>query len=201
MKRGQSTLDYILLIGVVAAGLVAMLVYVNRGFQGNVRDKADQLSSWQYDPNNITIDNTETKIAHSYEKGGSSTVIDYGDNMYRKEALRKIALLKEELKNKKNLLETSEKSLPSQLTSQAERWAKSAREGEALDDDRVQTLKNYISSLQSEMASLNAQLASLQASLPPLAEVKVLESGGSSSSSGGSDNTKITKEELGNLIK
>jgi len=79
MRRGQSTLDYILLIGVVAAGLIAMLVYIGRGHQGNLRSQADQLGAGQYVPGKTTISNSENKTLTSTASAGSATTVVHGN--------------------------------------------------------------------------------------------------------------------------
>ena len=48
-ERGQSTLEYALIIAVVIAGLLVMQHYVKRGFAGRVKGSADDLGE-QYDP-------------------------------------------------------------------------------------------------------------------------------------------------------
>ncbi len=48
-RRAQSTLEYAVLIGIVAAGLIAMQAYVKRGFQGRMSDSTDKIGS-QFDP-------------------------------------------------------------------------------------------------------------------------------------------------------
>jgi len=40
-KRGQSTAEYAIVIGVVIAAVVAMQVYVKRGIQGKFKDASD----------------------------------------------------------------------------------------------------------------------------------------------------------------
>ena len=52
-KRGQSTLEYALLIGVIVAALIAMQVYMKRGVQGKIRDATDQIGD-QYSPGYTT---------------------------------------------------------------------------------------------------------------------------------------------------
>lgn len=79
MRRGQSTLEYILLIGIAAVALIAMLVYVSRGLQGNLRSQADQLGAGQYAPGNTTISNSEIKTVTSTNSSGSSTTVAYGN--------------------------------------------------------------------------------------------------------------------------
>ena len=48
--RGQSTLEYGVVIAVVAAALIAMQFYVKRGLQGRIRNLADEISTTQYEP-------------------------------------------------------------------------------------------------------------------------------------------------------
>jgi uncharacterized protein (UPF0333 family) len=52
-KKGQSTLEYALLIGVIVAGLIAMQVYLKRGYQGRLRESTDQIGE-QYSPGYTT---------------------------------------------------------------------------------------------------------------------------------------------------
>lgn len=48
-RKGQSTLEYALLIAAVVAGLVMMQVYVKRGVGGKVKSSADDIGE-QFDP-------------------------------------------------------------------------------------------------------------------------------------------------------
>lgn len=45
--RGQSMIEYVLLLGVVSVALIAMQVYMKRGIQGAVKVSADQLGPQQ----------------------------------------------------------------------------------------------------------------------------------------------------------
>ena len=58
-KRGQSTLEYALLIAVIVAGLIAMQVYLKRGYQGRLRESTDQIGE-QYSPGYTTGTTTIT---------------------------------------------------------------------------------------------------------------------------------------------
>jgi hypothetical protein len=79
MKRGQTTLEYIYLAGVVAAAIIAMLAYVGRGFQGNIRNQANQISSEQYEPGSTTtVNNSVTKHVSSAAQSTSITSVQYG---------------------------------------------------------------------------------------------------------------------------
>ena len=48
-KRGQSTLEYAILVVVVIMALVAIQAYLKRGMQGRMRDSADQIGD-QFSP-------------------------------------------------------------------------------------------------------------------------------------------------------
>ena len=79
MKRGQATLDYILIAGIVMAAIIAMAVYISRGLQGKIRSNAEQLSSQQYAPGKTKINNSESKMQFSTEKFESYTTVQYGN--------------------------------------------------------------------------------------------------------------------------
>lgn len=51
--RGQSTLEYVILAGFVVAALIAMGVYMKRGFQGRLRESTDQIGQ-QYSAQHTT---------------------------------------------------------------------------------------------------------------------------------------------------
>lgn len=64
-SRGQSTLEYVILLGFVVAALIAMGVYMKRGFQGKLRESSDQVGE-QYSPEHTTSDyDTTTNMAQS----------------------------------------------------------------------------------------------------------------------------------------
>lgn len=69
MRRGQSTLEYIVVIGSLAAALIVMGVYMNRGFQGNVRGFADSVGE-QFSPESTAVHNTEQTVV---SPGGAYT--------------------------------------------------------------------------------------------------------------------------------
>lgn len=92
--RGQSTIEYVILIGFVVAAIIFMGVYMKRGIQGKLRESADQVGD-QYSAGNTTslyttktnINQTEsmasggqttTKIIQNQQsKSGSETVADF----------------------------------------------------------------------------------------------------------------------------
>lgn len=79
MRNGQTTLDYVLLIGIVTAGIIVMLVYITRGREGNLRSQANQLSTEQYAPGNTKISNQESKNLESVSKSVTSTTVKHGN--------------------------------------------------------------------------------------------------------------------------
>lgn len=77
-KRGQTTLEYAILIGVIVAGLIAMQVYLKRGFQGKLKESADSMGS-QFSPGYTTYNyttNNETDSTETLNNGVSTTTID-----------------------------------------------------------------------------------------------------------------------------
>ncbi len=52
-RHGQGLIEYIVLITVVIAALIAMMIYVKRGISGRMRASADSLGE-QYDPRKTT---------------------------------------------------------------------------------------------------------------------------------------------------
>lgn len=65
-KKAQSTLEYALLIGVIVAGLIAMQLYLKRGYQGKLRESSDQIGA-QYSPSWTTGKSTVTKESTTTE--------------------------------------------------------------------------------------------------------------------------------------
>ena len=51
--KGQSTLEYVILIGFVVAALIAMGFYMKRGAQGRLRESTDQIGE-QYEAGQTT---------------------------------------------------------------------------------------------------------------------------------------------------
>ena len=65
-KRAQSTLEYAILIGVIVAGLIAMQVYLKRGFQGKLKEGADSMGE-QFSPGQTTTNYTTNSFTNSTE--------------------------------------------------------------------------------------------------------------------------------------
>lgn len=62
MRRGQATLEYVYFMGIFIVVLIAMGIYMKRGFQGKYRDLGEQIGS-QYSPTNTTTITTNRTIA------------------------------------------------------------------------------------------------------------------------------------------
>jgi len=102
-RKGQSTLEYALIIAVVVAGLLLMQHYVKRGFAGRLRTASDDMGE-QYDPTGHTGSLTFTQHSlvtqavkdrvststhvdnQTSTKAGTETVAAYdsADNLYLK---------------------------------------------------------------------------------------------------------------------
>jgi len=81
MRKGQSTAEYAIVIGLVIAAAVAMQVYVKRSLQAKVKDAVDyndpgatMLSTSQYEPyylsSSATSTRDETTTANTAAGGG-----------------------------------------------------------------------------------------------------------------------------------
>jgi uncharacterized protein (UPF0333 family) len=61
-RRGQNTLEYVLLVTAVVGAFLAIQYYLNRGVQGRVRDASDNIGG-QFDARATT--NTYTTVRNS----------------------------------------------------------------------------------------------------------------------------------------
>lgn len=86
MNRGQSTLEYVVIIAVVVAGLLAMQIYMKRGVQGKLRDAGDQIGE-QFVPNNTTW--TYNTISNSRRKEESLTTGESSSTLLGDETQKK----------------------------------------------------------------------------------------------------------------
>jgi len=84
-RRGQSTLEYVILIGFVVAALIAMGVYMKRGFQGRLRESTDQIGQ-QYSPGETLSNYTTNTVIQSTETtaGGGATTTTYQQNLQQR---------------------------------------------------------------------------------------------------------------------
>ncbi|MCX5697930.1 MAG: hypothetical protein NTU54_08215 [Candidatus Omnitrophica bacterium] len=79
-KRGQSTLEYAVVIAVIVGALLATQVYIKRGIQGRFKQSSDDIGA-QFSPGASKYDYTTTTTIHSDEtvaprEGGSDAGID-----------------------------------------------------------------------------------------------------------------------------
>lgn len=65
-RRGQSTLEYALIIAVVIAGLLMMQYYVKRGYSGKLRSSADDMGE-QFDPATYRANYSIEKTSRAHE--------------------------------------------------------------------------------------------------------------------------------------
>lgn len=54
-RKGQSTLEYAIVVAIIVAGLLAMQFYVKRGWEGKLKSASDDMGE-QFDPNAYTAD-------------------------------------------------------------------------------------------------------------------------------------------------
>jgi len=60
-RKGQSTLEYAILIAIIVAALLAMQIYIKRGIQGKLRSSADSIGE-QYSAGNMTSKYTTEQV-------------------------------------------------------------------------------------------------------------------------------------------
>jgi uncharacterized protein (UPF0333 family) len=86
-NKGQSTLEYVILLGFVVAALIAMGIYMKRGSEGQLRSATDQVGE-QYEARNTTSNFTTTRYLVQTENqtagGHVVTHIDQGNNITAK---------------------------------------------------------------------------------------------------------------------
>lgn len=61
-KKGQSALEYMVLIAIVVAALICMQSYVKRSIQGHVRNYADQVGDGNFYSPGLTTSNSVIEI-------------------------------------------------------------------------------------------------------------------------------------------
>lgn len=66
-KKGQTIQEYLVVLGLVAAAMIAMQAYVKRGVQGSMRDLANKISSEQFEAQDTTLSNSITRSGSSTE--------------------------------------------------------------------------------------------------------------------------------------
>lgn len=74
MRYGQSTIEYVFLIGLVAAAIIAASVYFSRGFQGRLRSQADEVGE-QYSLRGMDTNTVETSVVRTKTTISDKTTI------------------------------------------------------------------------------------------------------------------------------
>lgn len=91
-KRGQSTLEYALVIAVVITALLAINLYMRKGVQGRLKTSTDEIGK-QFDPTtNFTTTwqtqasgTTTTSEARDTATGGVTSTISSGETITKSE--------------------------------------------------------------------------------------------------------------------
>lgn len=65
-NKAQSMLEYAILVAVLVSALIAMQTYLKRGYQGKLRDGADQMGE-QFSPGYTTYNYTTNSFTNSTE--------------------------------------------------------------------------------------------------------------------------------------
>ncbi len=90
--RGQSTLEYAIIIMVVVGALLAMQIYMKRGLEGKLKDSSDNIGA-QYSAGNVSSSHTTTTATSSDEKTssqGSSSNVDTSSNITGSENIERL---------------------------------------------------------------------------------------------------------------
>ncbi len=88
-KRGALTvMECAVLFAVIVAALLAMQIYVKRGFEGRLRTVADQLSDAGFYSPNETVTNSDTEInkniyTHTANTQDRKGILQIGDHVYK----------------------------------------------------------------------------------------------------------------------
>ena len=69
MKKGQTAVEYVVLVVIILGALLAIQNYMKRGFQGRWRDAVDDLGD-QYDPATAV-----TNIRHALDSTTNTSII------------------------------------------------------------------------------------------------------------------------------
>lgn len=84
-KRGQSTLEYAILISIVIAALVAIQIYMKRGVQGRLRQASDDIGE-QFDANKTTSSYTTGRTGKTIEVTTAGVTNTYAGAAYHPNA-------------------------------------------------------------------------------------------------------------------
>ena len=74
-KKGQSTLEYAILIIIIIGALLSIQVYIKRGIQGRLKQAADDIGD-QFSVGNtnvVTVTSSTSKTIETFESGASTS--------------------------------------------------------------------------------------------------------------------------------
>lgn len=71
-RKGQSTLEYAVLIVIIIAALLAMNQYIKRGLQGRLKSSADDIGD-QFSPGNTNVHRTVQTASNTAELFGMTS--------------------------------------------------------------------------------------------------------------------------------
>lgn len=96
-RKGQSTLEYAVLIIIVIGALLSIQIYIKRGVQGRLKSATDDIGD-QYSPGNT---NVFMKTIHKSKKqevytAGLSTTTDIDNEENRTDGFKKIINVEQE---------------------------------------------------------------------------------------------------------
>ena len=90
-SRGQSTLEYVILVGFIVAALIAMGVYIKRGYQGRLKESTDQVGQ-QYSPGYTNSNyTTTTNVAQTETVNAGETQTQISQNQQNKTGSEQVA--------------------------------------------------------------------------------------------------------------
>ena len=78
--KGQSTLEYAVLIAVVVAALLAIQIYMKRGVEGKLRSASDDIGQ-QFDAHRTESQSITTRTGTSVEVTNGGSSVTYGDGI------------------------------------------------------------------------------------------------------------------------
>ncbi len=76
--KGQSTLEYALLVAIIAAGLIGMQFYMKRAFQGRAKQAAEEISE-PYDSELMRRSSIATTVQTDIAVDSDSRTVNTGD--------------------------------------------------------------------------------------------------------------------------
>lgn len=83
-KKGQSTLEYAVLIVIIIAALLAMNQYIKRGLQGRLKSATDDIGD-QFSPGNTNFTKTVTTGASEAQQFGITGIGQQSTNLLNTE--------------------------------------------------------------------------------------------------------------------